>query len=726
MRVQSILRSRWHRTAAVIIGYLILWQVLDEASAAFGVAAGFRPWFPPVALDVLLLFVVGWRWWPLLPVAATVHWLIFEPHHTTTNLSFTLITHTVSALIYATGAWYARDVLHLRRPLRASRDVAWFCGIFALAAPVIAGSLSVSAMLVLHIVAPRDVYVQLTRFIVGDSAAIIVIVPALLAALDWNNLGAPAEHRNPKPAEIAALVGVTVALVALGYAAAMPAPTALLDLSFVSIAWLSIRYGMRGAILAIVASGLTSSIVAVTLHVPVGTLVEFQAFLIASTLMALLLGSLTVERWDLVAMLARRAYIDDLTGLPNRERLVQWIDMHRDSALVLVMFDIDEMRLLNEGVGRVAADRALQDIALRMRAGLPTSYFVARVSADEYAVAVVDERSPHAIMAEVRQFFDLPFEVEGARIFVSVSMGALRVARGGDPDEMLRRVDLAVHRAKSTPSRSVVYTPELLGSVASLPVGQLHRAVEKRELVSFYQPIFKFDAANDRWDVVGAESLLRWMHPERGVLAPASFIDLLERLTISEHVGWTVVETSLRQAAEWRKIIPGFTVWVNLFARQALDRHCARRIADLLERNNIPPEALVIEINERIVASDERDVAALAIALRGIGVQTAIDDFGTGGSSLGRVREVPASILKIDRSFVAKSEVDAKAKAVASTVVRLATELGMGVVAEGVENPMQLAVMIETGCEYAQGYALGHPLPADLFEREFLNLSPAS
>ena len=132
------------------------------------------------------------------------------------------------------------------------------------------------------------------------------------------------------------------------------------------------------------------------------------------------------------------------------------------------------------------------------------------------------------------------------------------------------------------------------------------------------------------------------------------------------------------------------------------------------------PDALVVEINESVVASDERDIAALVTRLREGGVQCAIDDFGTGGSSLGRVRDVPASVLKIDRSFVNKSEVDMKAKAVAATVVRLANELGMTVVAEGVENTMQLDVMMETGAHLVQGYALGHPLPADLFARTFL------
>jgi EAL domain-containing protein (putative c-di-GMP-specific phosphodiesterase class I) len=166
-------------------------------------------------------------------------------------------------------------------------------------------------------------------------------------------------------------------------------------------------------------------------------------------------------------------------------------------------------------------------------------------------------------------------------------------------------------------------------------------------------------------------------------------------------------------------------VWVNLFARQALARDCDRRIAELLERTTVSPDALVVEINEGIVASDERDVAMLVARLRDQGVMCAIDDFGTGGSSLGRVREVPASVLKIDRSFVNKSEVDSKAKAVAATVVRLANELGMTALAEGCENVMQLDVMVETGCQLVQGYALGHPLPADLFARTFLEMDEA-
>ncbi|HLX03278.1 MAG TPA: bifunctional diguanylate cyclase/phosphodiesterase, partial [Trinickia sp.] len=391
-----------------------------------------------------------------------------------------------------------------------------------------------------------------------------------------------------------------------------------------------------------------------------------------------------------------------------------------------VIMDVDDMRLLNQGVGRVAADHVLREMAIRMRATFPSSHFVARVSADEFAVAVVDDRSPHAIMAELRQFFEAPFDADGSRVFISVAMGAVRTTRAGSADELLRKADMALDRAKVTPSRTMVYAPDLHTGEAPSLVGELHRAVERHELVPFYQPIFAFDERMRVWRVSGAEALLRWIHPDRGIVLPASFIDLLERLQIGEHVGWRVMEESLLQAAEWRREIPDFRIFVNLFTRQVLERRCSERIAELIERTGASPDSLVVEINEGVVASDERDVSALVSKLRTLGVRTAIDDFGTGGSSLGRVREVPADILKIDRSFVNQSEVDLKAKAVAATVVRLARELGMAVVAEGVENTMQLEVMHETGCEYMQGYALGHPLPADLFARTFLHVDRAS
>ena len=715
---------RSQQTALYVAGFLILWQAVDALTEWLFAGGGASPVYPVLAIDVLLLLYVGWRWWPLIPASAVLRWAILE--RAAHPVWATLVVQIALALVFALAVRLVLERLRVSLPLRNLRDAGVFCGIIGVAAPLVLGPIAITLLVVINKIGPEDIPQQLARFVLGDVTSIMALVPALTTFIGWRQTRSPAEHQDPTRAEIVGSVAATALLVGLGIYLSSVTREPILDLSFVVMSWLAIRYGIRGAAVASATAWASATLTLVLLGLEPELVVQTQGFLFAGSLMVFLLAGLIDERWELVARLSRRAFVDELTGLPNRERLVEWISRHAESAIVLVIMDVDDMRLLNQGVGRVAADHVLQQMAIRLRATFPTSYMIARVSADEFAVAVVDDRSPHAIMTELRQFFDAPFDADGSRVFLSVSMGAVRMIRAGSADEMLRKADIALDRAKESPTHAIVYSPDLqVGESPSL-VGELHRAVERRELVPFFQPIFRFDEATRTWRVAGAEALLRWIHPERGIVAPSGFIDLLERLSIGEHVGWNVMEQSLLQAGEWRREIPDFTVWVNLFARQILHRQCRERIRELLERTAVPADALIVEINESVVASDDGDVAALVSSLREIGVHCAIDDFGTGGSSLGRVRDVPASVLKIDRSFVTKSEVDAKARAVAVTVVRLASELGMTVVAEGVENTMQLEVMIDTGCQYVQGYALGHPLPAELFARTFLTLDRAS
>ena len=715
------------QTAVYIAGFLVLWQLVEgltEWLFSGGGAWLVFPVYPVLALDLLLLLYVGWKWWPLIPASALVHWALLD--HGAHAPWAALAVQFPLAVGFALAVRLVIERLRVSLPLRNLRDVAWFCGIIGVAAPLVRGPIAITLLVAIDKIAPDNVPHQLALFVLGDVTAIVALVPAITTFIGWRQTRSPAEHQDPPRLEIVASVVGTAILVSLGVYLSSVTHAPILDLSFVVMSWLAIRYGIRGAALASATAWLSATLMLVALGLEPQLLLQTQGFLFASSLTVFLLAGLIDERWELVARLSRRAFVDELTGLPNRERLVEWITRHADSAIVLVIMDVDDMRLLNQGVGRVAADHVLQQMAIRMRATFPTSYMIARVSADEFAVAVVDDRSPHAIMTELRSFFDAPFDADGSRVFISVSMGAVRMIRAGSADEMLRKADIALDRAKESPTHAIVYSPDLqVGESPSL-VGELHRAVERGELVPFFQPIFRYDEPTRTWRVAGAEALLRWIHPDRGIVAPAHFIELLERLSIGEHVGWNVMEQSLLQAGEWRREIPDFTVWVNLFARQILHRQCRDRVRDLLERTAMPGDALIVEINESVVASDDGDVAALVSSLREIGVHCAIDDFGTGGSSLGRVRDVPASVLKIDRSFVTKSEVDAKARAVAVTVVRLASELGMTVVAEGVENMMQLQVMVDTGCQYVQGYALGHPLPAELFARTFLTLDRAS
>jgi diguanylate cyclase (GGDEF)-like protein len=706
------------RVAAFLAVYVVVRFLADVASTRYAAGTGFSPWFLGTALDIVLFLVLGWKWWPLPVVLMTAHALVV-PEGLRANLSTNIGDAIIYEMIFAWAVKLTVDQAKVSFPLRTLRDVSYFAGILVFATPIFAGFVSCGIFLLTHTYPAAEFFTQYSRLLAAESSAIIVVVPAAMQLLAWRD----APKREPEEAgertstDFMFGLGATFLIVVLEYAVGTHYGRPVVELSFVPLAWLAIRHGMRGAVLGVLIADATATVMHVILAIPLDSQVEYQGYLVASSLMALLLGAATGDRNALLARLERRAYVDDLTNLPNRDRLVSWIRRNRDKALVLVMLDIDDMRLLNEGVGRLAADRVLQEFASRLRTSLPPAFFVARVSSDEFGVAIVDDRSPHAVIAEIRQLLEVPFDIDGSRIFIEASAGAVRMVRAGDVDDLLRRADLALHRAKSSPSRAVVYTPDLQGAGVPLLVVELHRALEQNEFVPFFQPIYRYDHRTGVWRLAGAEALLRWIHPQRGVVTPADFIDLLERLSIGVRVGWNVMERSLQLANHWRLTVPDFRVWVNLFARQALDPKCVQRIRETILSTQSVPQALAVEINERIVVSEERDISALVSELRALGVMTAIDDFGTGGSSLGRVRDVPAQVLKIDRSFVTRCEVDAKARAVANAVVRLGTELGMDVVAEGVENSLQIEAMIEIGCEFAQGYALGHPVPADLFER---------
>ncbi len=709
------------QTALRVALFALVWGAATHVAALIYNVPGAEPLYPALAVDIVALLLLGWGWWPLIPCVAVLDQLAFE-HSSLTSLATTAVIQALLGLIFGLAVRYVRTGQRIDLPMRTLRDVIVFCAFVGVVASALFALSATTVFVIMGRVAPEHTPLQFLHFFLGDVTSVIALVPMAIAFIGWNSYIVPPEHVEPSRGEVGLSVAATAAFVVGGTILASVTHEPILDLSFVAMSWLSIRLGFRGAALGTLTAYLSAAAVHAVLHLPGDILIESEGFLVSSSLMALLLAGLTYERWQLHATLSRRAYVDDLTGLPNRERLVAWLEDHQNDPVVFVIVAVDDLTVLNQGIGRAATDRVLQQIALRMRTTFPFSHMVARVGADEFAVAVVDDRSPHALMTELRGFFDAPFDVDDAHVFVSSALGAVRTIRAGSADEMLRKVDAALQQAKLSPTRSAVYSPELQHSNTASLVTELYRAVELDELVPFYQPIHRYDPLTRRWVVVGAEALLRWNHPERGLLAPADFIDLLERLSLGEQVGWTMMERCLRQAMQWRANVPEFHVWVNLFTRQALGRGCSLRIAKLLERLNVPANALVVEINERIVASDERDVAQLAAELREIGVASAIDDFGTGGSSLGRVRDVPATFLKIDRSFVNRSEVDVKARAVAATVVRLGTELGMDIVAEGVENLMQLHVMQETGCTFAQGYALGHPLPADLFAQSFFQL----
>ncbi|MDP9017827.1 MAG: EAL domain-containing protein [Candidatus Eremiobacteraeota bacterium] len=716
-RVKALLRGTT-RTAAVFLAiYIIAWLAADIAGVAYANGTGLGVWYLNAALDIVLFSVLGWRWWPL-PVALMALSFLISPGERWGSVAVNVAAQAPYEFILALFTNLTMSGLRVRFPLKTARDVALFTAFVCIAGPIVAKTAFVAVFTLLDPASNplTTFFEQFLRGTIADTTAIIVLVPVITQFMAW---GTPSE-RSEAVAKLDRrnlLLGlvVTFGAVVLEYVIGQRIGRTLGEFSLVPLAWLSITYGMRGAAFGVLVADVTATLMHIYLRIPINSQIEYQGYLVASALLALLLGAIATERQGLFTRLQHAAYFDRLTDLPNTRQLMDWITRTRGKSAVLALIDIADLRVLNEGVGRERVDGLLVDFAARLRSGLAIDYFVARVGSGEFAVAIAQPLQPNELILAIQALLAHPFEMEGAHVFVEATIGAAAFEKVQDPHELLRRADLAVRRAKTTASQIAVFGLEDEPNAPPLLVVELHRAAEQHEFVPFFQPIYRHQ--NGRWNLAGAEVLMRWQHPQRGVLVPADFIELLERLSVCNRVGWDILDESLRLAMKWRAVVPDFSVWVNFFPRQIFDPQCVERIRSAIENAHAAPDALVVEITERIVVRDELDVTAVVRALRALGIRTAIDDFGTGGSSLGRVREVPAQILKIDHSFVNRSEVDPKALSVASTVVRLASELGMSALAEGVENALQVDAMLAIGCEYGQGYALGHPAPAALFER---------
>ena len=711
------------KTGCIIAGFLILWIAGDVAAQYYVNTPGYSPWYVGGALDLALFYALGARWWPLVIVADLIRGLFFD-HVGLAFVPLRLEHSIISGLGYAGAYLLLTGPLKVTFSVRTARDAILFVLIGAVLAPA-AIALALTPFLVADGTFPwSDAPVQFARFVVGDGIGTIAAFPALVIFLEWIAGDRAKFDPHVEPAEFWLAAACTAGSILLAYAMApkdIGAP--LLAIPFLPLAWLAIRAGIVGASIGILVADTTATILQIVTHAPSSGLIVYQSFIATSGVMAIVLGAIACERNRLERRLRKRAETDALTGLPNHSSLIDWMIQRGDRNVALVVADVDDMRLLNEGVGRSGADTLLALLGERLASVATESSIVARVSADEFALVSEGVHDIDAMTSALHACVEKPFTLAEARIYLSLSLG-VSVGPGRDPDVLIRAADAAVDRAKATHRREVIYTSDTDTARGQTLLGDLHRAADEGEFVSFYQPIYR--RSNGRWIFIGAEALMRWDHPERGILKPAAFLHLLERLALGERVGWTTIESNIAQAKRWREVDPSFTLWVNLFDRQLHDPRFKERLLGLLAAYDFPASALVVEINETIVTADEAEIGVISQSLRDAGIRVAIDDFGTGGSSLGRLRETPADILKIDRSFVARCEIEPRARAVVQAVVRLAREVDLQVVAEGVENAMQLSMIESLGCELVQGYALAHPMPADRVDEYLAEGSSAS
>lgn len=449
------------------------------------------------------------------------------------------------------------------------------------------------------------------------------------------------------------------------------------------------------------------------------------------------------ERKAFEARLEHQATHDPLTGLPNRTLLLDRLTValararRHDTHLAVLFCDLDQFKVINDSRGHSFGDRLLRDIAIRLRSALRPEDTVARFGGDEFVVLCEDlagEDEAIALGERLQKVLAERFEVDGTEVFLGTSVGIAyhRPPPGGGggasgrpgggppetdptPESLLREADTAMYRAKDRGRGGIVVFDETLRSrtLRRLEIEtDLRRALERDELVLHYQPVVDLETGAVRH----LEALLRWQHPEHGLLAPVEFVGIAEDCGLIVPIGVRVLEEACRQLSAWRTRgvpQPGLGVSVNLSGRQFSDPTLPDRLAAILAAGGLPPGSLTLEITESLLMDDVEFSQGLLTRLRDLEVRVAVDDFGTGYSSLSYLRSFPVDELKIDRSFVAGLGPGGGDEAIVSAVVRLAESLGLDTVAEGVETEEQRRRLLRIGCRFGQGHRFAPATPPE-------------
>ena len=422
----------------------------------------------------------------------------------------------------------------------------------------------------------------------------------------------------------------------------------------------------------------------------------------------------------------RLAYEDGLTGLPNRamfsEQLGQAVRTAKRAGapLAVLLFDMDRFKAINDTLGHPVGDQALREVGARVRKALRDSDVVARLGGDEFAVLLATggaEHAPMVVAEKIHKSLEEPLVIDGQPMDITASIGIARFPEhGDDPDALMRAADVAMYDAKRSKLGCSVYDPahdERRQEFLTL-LGELRRAVEAGELVLHYQP--QTSIAEGR--VTSVEALVRWRHPRRGFIAPSEFIPFAEQTGYISAITRWVLARAVEQCGVWERTGLRIRMCVNISARDLRQEDTmVQFVKKALEAADLPPGMLCLEITESGLMDDPRSSQSTLRKLRELGVATSIDDYGTGYSSLAYIKQLAVNELKIDRTFVSGMEADRRNAAIVRSTIELGHNLGLTVVAEGVETDHELAELRRFGCDAVQGFFFARPMTAAAFER---------
>jgi diguanylate cyclase (GGDEF)-like protein len=438
------------------------------------------------------------------------------------------------------------------------------------------------------------------------------------------------------------------------------------------------------------------------------------------------------ERKALEDQLAHQAFHDSLTGLPNRvlfrDRLVHALSRAKRQAaqgeagrVALMYMDLDDFKRFNDSLGHQAGDQLLVGVAERVTDGLRLGDTFARIAGDEFAMLLEDLEDvvqAAGVAARIKQDLRAPFEVDGHRAVVTSSIGVVVAAPGetGEDyaEELMRRADIAMYRSKHEgKNRHEIFYSGMNHSLERLGLEEdLRRAIEHQELRVYYQPQILMSTG----ETVGFEALVRWEHPERGLLAPSEFITLAEETGMIIALGQWVLAEACRQVRIFRERIPPdapLRMSVNLSARQFRHPELVEEVLAILSQTGTDSRDVILEITESVMMEKGPNARHILRALKGLGLTLAMDDFGTGYSSITTLKSLPVDILKLDRSMVEGMDRDPQNRALVSATIGLAHALGLDVVVEGVETAGELDKLRSMGCDIAQGYYWSRPCSSE-------------